>query len=353
MIRVLSVVLLIVFPLSAFAQEAIVQLLNRANSHSEYRSRKASGTICYTDESKSYVLSCAHFLQPKVNELVVRINGKEIKGKLRGLNTKSDLSVIEIPPQKYFIPVSDRISYPSDVSICGYNGKDFFECRRGRLTGEVSSERGRLLNINGACYSGNSGGPILNETGEIVGVITRGIADKVTRSPLLGETRTFLAECCPGIFKRRMIVPPPPRNQYPIKNPIPVTIPQPLPTGVDYERIVAEVITRIPKAKDGIDGIRGPPGEKGNSGNSLDIGEVIKELQPFIRNLVKSEVSQIKIEIRNEVLSELQGQIDQINSDILRLANRQITLNVLDSQGKVLSTSTGKSVLRLQWNPKK
>lgn len=127
--------------------------------------------------SKGLLLTASHVLHGE-DEVVVYVPQKEaMQGKLLRLYKKYDLALIQIPANDLgCLPLADALPpLKSEVFILGFQPGE--EIRPVVSEAEVegissSREDGTYIHTALNLTSGNSGGPILNREGEIVGIVS-------------------------------------------------------------------------------------------------------------------------------------------------------------------------------------
>ena len=131
-------------------------------------------------DAEGYIITNAHVLSGAVSCTVVLWNGRELEALLVGSDSETDLAVLKIQA-KGLIPAafgsSDELSVGDDVVAIGNPlGTNF----SGTLTNGIVSAINRnvdymgtdmdLIQTNAALNEGNSGGPLINMYGQVVGI---------------------------------------------------------------------------------------------------------------------------------------------------------------------------------------
>ncbi len=131
-------------------------------------------------DAEGYIITNAHVLSEAVSCTVVLWNGRELEALLVGSDSETDLAVLKIQA-KGLVPAafgsSDELSVGDDVVAIGNPlGTDF----SGTLTNGIVSAINRnvdymgtdmdLIQTNAALNEGNSGGPLINMYGQVVGI---------------------------------------------------------------------------------------------------------------------------------------------------------------------------------------
>lgn len=132
-----------------------------------------TGTLVAPD----LIVTCAHLFDGQGTTRIIFANGYETTGELLAVDTVHDLAAVRISPVKTQ-PVAIAADYPKRgerVYSAGYGGSgDRYAVNAGSTDGYVVARNQpgpETLTISGMARQGDSGGPMLNEQGELVGVI--------------------------------------------------------------------------------------------------------------------------------------------------------------------------------------
>jgi hypothetical protein len=161
-----------------------------------------SGTLVDVASSsvnpRGVVITCAHLFPQGVGQVTVAFTGAAaVSGQVLKLDQAADLAAISIPAPA-ITPVEIAERYPQrgePVVSCGFGSDGRLLCNRGHVLGYVVTlgSRGReTLELSGAARQGDSGGPVLNERGLMVGVLF-GTNGRVVDATYCGRVRAFLA----------------------------------------------------------------------------------------------------------------------------------------------------------------
>lgn len=167
------------------AYDAVMMIQNYQNNKVE---STGSGFVYKTDSKYAYILTNHHVIANATRIVLIRSDDKEIEGTILGSDEYLDLAVIKINK-------SDNL----DVAVIGSGensklGDPVFTIGsplgyeyRGTVTDGILSGKDRLVTVslagtndwimkvlqtNAAVNPGNSGGPLLNASGEVIGVIS-------------------------------------------------------------------------------------------------------------------------------------------------------------------------------------
>jgi len=155
---------------------------------SYYRPAKMSGTgFCVSDSG--YIVTNHHVIEHAEELTVTDYNGNEYKAKLVGSEPSNDFAVIKINTDT--VPAklgnSSDLSVGDDVVVIGnalgelsYTYTDGIVSHLSRLVTLESGEEVNMFQTNAAINNGNSGGPVYNIKGEVVGIASAKYAsDKI------------------------------------------------------------------------------------------------------------------------------------------------------------------------------
>ncbi len=200
----------------AFA--GIVRIVNRDVSGVSL----GSGTVIQRDKNVALVLTCAHLFADNTGEIaIVSPVARPRRAVLVGIDEENDLAcLIMQQEQGQILPVSKRLPrIGSRLTSCGFGPEGIFGINRGEHLCYATLKGGAdlgVLEIAGVARMGDSGGPILNQRSEVVGVImgTDGktingkhceqIQEFLTAHPVTEEHLTELAKLSRRRVDRRL-----------------------------------------------------------------------------------------------------------------------------------------------------
>jgi len=160
---------------------------NRIASGSATGSSQAGGTgsgTCFAVSAEGLILTAHHVVENAISIHVIFEGGERMNAELVGASPASDLALLKVgSPTKRFLTLAPSrsarlgqrvftVGYPA-TQILGSEPK----YSEGTISG-LSGYRGEatLLQVSVPVQPGNSGGALLNESGEVLGVITSGAA---------------------------------------------------------------------------------------------------------------------------------------------------------------------------------
>jgi serine protease Do len=148
-----------------------------------------SGFVYKTDDKYGYVLTNHHVIDGASKITLIRSDDKEIEGTVLGSDVYLDLAVVRISKDdvidKAVITTSENSKVGDTVFTIGSPlGYEY----RGTVTDGILSGKDRMVSVsisgntndyvmkvlqtNAAVNPGNSGGPLLNASGEVIGIIS-------------------------------------------------------------------------------------------------------------------------------------------------------------------------------------
>lgn len=128
--------------------------------------------------NQTFVLTNAHVIKG-CTEVTVRIDDRDIRADIRARDNRNDLALLRLPAEKHPTVAfrgNDGL-YPGDsVVAIGYPLSDILASEGNVSVGIVSALAGMgndasLLQISAPIQPGNSGGPLFDASGNVVGVI--------------------------------------------------------------------------------------------------------------------------------------------------------------------------------------
>lgn len=133
-------------------------------------------------DSRGYIITANHVTEGVNKIKVVFASGIELDAVVISANSKNDLAILKIPG-KGFKPLAlskDEVTLGDDVFTIGTPADvDLGQSiAKGMISGKRLIEELVYLQINMAVSPGNSGGPLINEKGEVIGIIQKKIVGK-------------------------------------------------------------------------------------------------------------------------------------------------------------------------------
>jgi hypothetical protein len=133
-----------------------------------------SGALIAKDDEIGEVLTCSHLFDQSTANIIVKFpDGKQWFAKIVSRDRGSDLALLKIrTPTQTPIPLAS--SQPGGtLRACGFGGNQGLRCASGRITGSAMAvgATSPSLKMFASVRPGDSGGPVLNEAGEVAGVI--------------------------------------------------------------------------------------------------------------------------------------------------------------------------------------
>jgi len=268
-----------------------------------------------------YVLTVAHNVADGAGKISICVDGRVCSpGTLVGTDLANDLALIRIRLDDCGgVPIAESDpTVGARVSLWGMGPKDAQKLgRSGQCTGyrsfvaapsvgsdlDVRDGHGVLV-VSAPARGGDSGGPILDASGRLVGLVTGSDHKSESIGPCCCRIKAFLNRLCPQ--GRR-----PSPKQHPLPGPAPIAQPAPdVPLPVPAESLVpVEPVTPSPCAGlealnarlDLIDakieeiaarpGVKGDPGERGEQGEPGEPGNRSKIHLDLLRGSVAQTLS--------------------------------------------------------------
>lgn len=168
---------------------AVVRVYNAMGTYRDV----GSGTLV----DPNLVLTCGHLFRDGTGQISILFSdGRTVDGKLAKVDQKWDLAAILIPLTGV-TPIEVATQYPEpgeSLESSGYGPDGNYRANRGRALGYTREERQKThetLEMTGASRSGDSGGPIMNQRGELVAV-SWGTDGRSVMGTFCGRIKRFL-----------------------------------------------------------------------------------------------------------------------------------------------------------------
>ncbi len=132
--------------------------------------------------SDGYLLTCAHVVKDAA-KIEVAVGDKKYEGRVIAQDKVHDVALLQIdaeglPP----LPLADSeaVELGQEVRAVGFplSGVlgDSIKIVRGTISGIINQPEGKILQVDAGINQGNSGGPLVNEHGQVVGVVSAKLA---------------------------------------------------------------------------------------------------------------------------------------------------------------------------------
>lgn len=145
----------------------------------ESREQLATGTG-FVVHSDGYLMTCAHVIEG-AKKIEVELGQQTYAARVIEINTQRDLALIRISARN--LPVlplsnSNQIQLAQHVRVVGYPLSDVLgtsvKITQGSVAGFIDRKNGRMIQVDASMNPGNSGGPLVNDRGEAIGVASAG-----------------------------------------------------------------------------------------------------------------------------------------------------------------------------------
>ena len=132
--------------------------------------------------SGGHLVTCAHLLQGAA-AIQATVGGRAYPAAVVAIDTPRDLALLKIDAAELSVlPLgeSDRVATGHDVRVLGYPVADVLgasaKVTRGAVVGIVDERGQKLIRTDAAVNPGTSGGPLLNDRGEAIGLVNTRLA---------------------------------------------------------------------------------------------------------------------------------------------------------------------------------
>ncbi|MDI6735769.1 MAG: trypsin-like peptidase domain-containing protein [bacterium] len=166
-------------------------------------------------DKEGYILTCYHIISDAETISVELKSGKTYEAKIVKINSKADISLLKINSKEFFpalkigdsfkVRAGDQIiiignPLPKEVNMPHMAFKHSVSCGIIGSTERVGINHMRLFQLSLPVNFGNSGGPLLNENGEVIGVVNSKMLT-FNGYPLEGVGFALSIEEAKGIFE--------------------------------------------------------------------------------------------------------------------------------------------------------
>ena len=176
--------------LSASVEKVYDAVMMIQNYQNNAIASTGSGFVYKTDDKYGYVLTNHHVISGATKIVLIRSDDKEIEGTVLGSDEYLDLAVVRINKSDVIDTAKIGTSENSKLGDTVFTiGSPLGYEYRGTVTDGILSGKDRLVTVslsgsntndwvmkvlqtNAAVNPGNSGGPLVNTTGEVIGVIS-------------------------------------------------------------------------------------------------------------------------------------------------------------------------------------
>lgn len=156
-------------------QKSVVQIITVRNSGGSF------GTGFFIDDKKTIVTNYHVVRDAEKIFITIREDEYAYRAKLVAFDEKNDIAIITSDDEFDYkkLPLTFDIKKNESIYTCGYSTN--YTVTSGKVIDtNAQYKNNSYIDITNVVYSGNSGGPALNENGEVVGIVTLG--DSVSTS---------------------------------------------------------------------------------------------------------------------------------------------------------------------------
>lgn len=322
-----------------------------------------SGVVVGAD---GYILTNAHVVSG-VNSATVKLaNGGSFNGAVIGRDENIDLALLKINATNLsaaFLGDSDSVEQGDPVFTFGYplgiEGDVAF--KDGTLSRRQKIDGTTYLEISAQILPGNSGGPLVNQSGEVIGINTLAIGALKISGVLIGETLKFAMpinvakNLIPELKNGRNVVTPKsayipaptpstPVTPPSIYTPTPAPEPKPEPVRTTISNVVAKeesygIVISWDSNKSTSYG-----GWRALIGKQSDLSDAV-ELKPIYKSAIYSPISEnttyyYQVFVKDGCTQCLSYDPVETKSDISSITTKERTQKVIDTKVSIIDAST-------------
>ncbi len=159
-----------------------------------------SGTLVSKGQGYGVVLTCAHLFDEGTGKISLRFpGGNRYTGAVIAKNRKHDLAFLKVTPrptEPLAVLARDYAKQGERITHAGYGRDGRYLEVAGTVIGYRKwrgNDKAEILDVTGGSRQGDSGGPILNAQGEVIGVLAT-TDDKTTQGTFNGRVCAFAME---------------------------------------------------------------------------------------------------------------------------------------------------------------
>jgi S1-C subfamily serine protease len=140
-----------------------------------------SGFIAWRDSDASYLVTANHVVEGQLGDVSIRRKGGAWSGEVAGTDPKHDLAVIRVDAK----PAGARALWQHPYKRLPQTGDELllvgspYGLYGTVTTGIVSRVTSKAIQTDAAANPGNSGGPVLDKKGHVVGVLVAGGGENI------------------------------------------------------------------------------------------------------------------------------------------------------------------------------
>lgn len=253
--------------------EEIVRVAVPHGAHSNMMDRGSGVLVEGPDDASGWVLTAEHVTKHRTDVIVEFPDGRSYRGRVVRASRADDAALIQIA-RAHVRPRRVAEQSPplgSAVYLAGYAADGHNGTYRSWVTKRQDVyEDGQKLEVTGSAQNGTSGGPMINEQGRVVSVIST--------TQRRSDSRRWTTAGCHTSRLRHLLRPFKPRV-VPAKQPPPVEAAAH--RELDLDKLASLVVAKMPKPQRGPKGERG---ERGPPGQDVD-PQQLTALQSEVRDL--------------------------------------------------------------------
>lgn len=167
----------------------IIEKLKDSVVYIETKDGAGSGFIV---ESNGYILTNAHVVQGVSDVSVILSNNTTLNASVIGRDENIDLALLKVDKtglKNVLLGDSDAVKQGNEIFTLGYpfGIKGDVSIKEGIISRKLTNSGQEYLEISAEIHPGNSGGPLVNRYGQVVGINSAGLGQGVNGT-IVGET---------------------------------------------------------------------------------------------------------------------------------------------------------------------
>jgi len=168
--------------------QEIISKLKPATVYIETNDAAGSGMII----DNFNILTNAHVVSGATSIVIYLSNGKSLTAEIKGIDENLDLALISVKePLNNFVTLgnSDTVTQGEEVFSLGFpfGIKGDVSFKEGTISRKLSNDTGNYFETSAEIHPGNSGGPLVDVYGNVIGINSAGFGEEVN-GVMVGET---------------------------------------------------------------------------------------------------------------------------------------------------------------------
>ncbi|GEM_PF-5386876 len=148
----------------------------------ESTKQEQATATAFVVSNQGHVITCAHVIEGAV-KVTLRFGDEVHEAKILAMDEADDLALLQIDSgsrNSLSLAATGKVQLAQDVRVVGYPLSDVLgnsiKVTRGTVAGFIGTASDRRFQLDAPINSGNSGGPVVNDFGQVIGVASAKLA---------------------------------------------------------------------------------------------------------------------------------------------------------------------------------